>query len=116
MSETGFSVLMRQEDFDAFAVLSGDDNPIHVDPAYAAKTSFEKTVAHGMYLFSHMEKLLRMIAPDRQPVATRLMFPAPARAGDNVTFHGAYDDHQTIAKLVATRDDGEVVCRLECDF
>ena len=40
-----------QADFDQFAALSGDDNPIHVDPDYAATTRFGSTVAHGMLLY-----------------------------------------------------------------
>jgi len=34
-------------DFDRFARLTGDDNPIHCDPVFAATTHFGATVAHG---------------------------------------------------------------------
>jgi acyl dehydratase len=40
-----------QAEFDAFARLSGDDNPIHVDPEFSARTRFGRTVAHGMLLY-----------------------------------------------------------------
>jgi len=35
-------------DVQAFAELSGDRNPMHLDPAFAARTSFGRPVAHGM--------------------------------------------------------------------
>ena len=41
-----------QRDFDRFAALSGDDNPIHVDPEFAGRTRFGRTVCHGMLLYS----------------------------------------------------------------
>ncbi|NDJ34144.1 MAG: hypothetical protein GYB64_05715, partial [Chloroflexi bacterium] len=41
-----------QADFDLFAELSGDDNPIHVDPTFSARTRFGRTAAHGMMLYS----------------------------------------------------------------
>ena len=40
-----------QDDFNRFAALSGDDNPIHVDPEFSARTKFGRTVAHGMLLY-----------------------------------------------------------------
>lgn len=38
---------LRQADLDAWADLSGDHNPLHNDPAYAAGTAFGATIAHG---------------------------------------------------------------------
>ena len=46
---------LTQQDFDLFAKLSGDSNPIHVDPEFSARTRFGKTVSHGMLLFSKEE-------------------------------------------------------------
>ena len=39
-----------QEEFDLFARISGDDNPIHVDPEFSARTRFGRTVSHGMLI------------------------------------------------------------------
>ncbi len=41
-------VQVTAEAIDAFAELSGDENPIHLDEAYAAETMFGGRVAHGM--------------------------------------------------------------------
>lgn len=35
-------------DVQAFAELSGDRNPMHLDPAFSARTPFGRPVAHGM--------------------------------------------------------------------
>ena len=41
-----------QSDYDRFAALSGDDNPIHVDLEYSAASVWRRPVAHGMFLYS----------------------------------------------------------------
>lgn len=37
-----------QEMVNEFAHISGDNNPIHLDPVYAATTIFKKPIMHGM--------------------------------------------------------------------
>jgi acyl dehydratase len=74
-----------QRDFDRFAVLSGDDNPIHVDPAFAARTRFGRTVAHGMLLYSAISAALAYAheKPDRSSPSTELRRPVRFGAGDD---------------------------------
>ncbi|AOZ06848.1 MaoC/PaaZ C-terminal domain-containing protein [Cupriavidus malaysiensis] len=78
--------VLAQEDFDRFAVLSRDDNPIHCDPAFARATHFGATVAHGMLLFSLLcAQIRRSIPRPVLPIAQTLMFPRPTFVGDGVT-------------------------------
>lgn len=44
---------LTANDIRAFAKLSGDFNPIHVDEAYAATTPFGRTIAHGLLILAH---------------------------------------------------------------
>ncbi|WP_454742031.1 MaoC/PaaZ C-terminal domain-containing protein [Cupriavidus necator] len=75
--------VLTQRDFDRFAALSRDDNPIHCDPAFARGTHFGATVAHGMFLFSLLcAHTWRRLPGPALPVGQTLMFPTPAFVGD----------------------------------
>ena len=37
-----------QDEVQRFAELTGDNNPLHLDAAYAATTSFKRPIIHGM--------------------------------------------------------------------
>lgn len=73
---------LTQADFDAFAQLSGDHNPIHVDSGFAAHTPFGTTVAHGMLLFTLLRGVLARHYPGARLQTQELMFPAPSHADD----------------------------------
>jgi 3-hydroxybutyryl-CoA dehydratase len=99
-----------QADFDRFAALSGDDNPIHVDPAFSAETRFGRTVAHGMLLYSALWALIRRHFPGAVQETQELMFPAPTYADEPVRLEidvvarpspGTVD---LAARIVAARD------------
>jgi acyl dehydratase len=74
------------EDVVRFARLSGDDNPIHVDPAFAAATRFGRPVAHGQLLATVLRGLLETLAPDCRQRDQQLMFPATAFVGEALRF------------------------------
>ncbi|MCB9135880.1 MAG: MaoC family dehydratase [Anaerolineales bacterium] len=101
-----------QADFDRFAALTGDDNPIHVDPAFAARTRFGKTVAHGMFLYSHLCAALTRFFPGYEQVEQEMMFPNPTFAGEPVTFHLTVTETDPArgwinVQTTVTRADGE---------
>jgi 3-hydroxybutyryl-CoA dehydratase len=73
-----------QEDFDRFAELSGDDNPIHVDPAFAANTHFGGTVSHGMLLYSVLSAALKQHIPGAQQLSHEMMFPTGTHTGEEI--------------------------------
>lgn len=74
-----------QRDFDRFAALSGDDNPIHVDPAFAARTRFGRTVAHGMLLYSTICRALTdALGPGFSQREQDLMFVTPTYTGEEI--------------------------------
>ncbi len=79
--------VLDQSDFDRFAALSGDDNPIHVDPAFSAQTKFGRTVAHGMLLYSLVCGVLgdQLPGPGTLQLEQELMFPYPTYVGEQVS-------------------------------
>ena len=73
-----------QEDFDLFAEISGDDNPIHVDAEFSANSKFGRTVSHGMLIYTKLWGLLKQNIPDAMQTYQEVMFPAPTYAGDQI--------------------------------
>ena len=107
----------RQADFERFALLSGDDNPIHVDPEFAARTGFGRTVAHGMLLYSRVWALIASARPGARHVGQTLMFPAPAYADEELEVRIEPRGETIYAVCVArVRDSTQVLtgkCTLE---
>ena len=52
------SRFMTLESLRSYAAASGDHNPIHTDPAFAATTPFERPIAHGMLLLAYVMEML----------------------------------------------------------
>jgi len=104
-----------QADFDRFARLSGDNNPIHVDPVFAARMPFGRTVAHGLLLCSVLRGLIEQLLPGRRLVGQSVMFPAPTFAGERMCFTAAVtgaDNRGARVKLEVLRvEDGTVTCQ-----
>lgn len=77
-----FAHTPTQDEFDLFARLSGDDNPIHVDATFAARSRFGRPVAHGMKLYALIWSRIRRALPVGRHLEQQLMFPNPAYAGE----------------------------------
>ena len=81
---------LSQDKIDRYARASGDFNPIHVDPAFAAQTPFGGTIAHGMLLLAYLSEMLT-VAFGRAWLAggrLKIRFKGAARPGDVVTARG----------------------------
>ena len=50
-------------DLTLFAAVTGDFNPIHFDPIYAAGTPFRERIAHGMILAGLISGVIGMKQP-----------------------------------------------------
>lgn len=75
------------DDIRAFAAVSGDTNPAHLDPEYAADTLFHGVVAHGMWGAALISALLgtKFPGPGTIYLEQHLQFTKPVHIGDTLT-------------------------------
>jgi acyl dehydratase len=102
--------ILTQADFDAFAALSGDDNPIHVDEAFSAASKFGRPVAHGVLLISILAGLVTRMRPGARIVRQQIRYPAPTFAGEPLVFEAVLREGADIFECRVTRADGVVSC------
>jgi 3-hydroxybutyryl-CoA dehydratase len=97
---------ITQEKINAYALAGGDGNPLHTDPAFAANTQFEGTIAHGMLLLAYVSEMLTAAFGEDWLRGGRLKvrFRAVARPGDTLTADGT----------VTGVEGGKTVCAIEC--
>jgi 3-hydroxybutyryl-CoA dehydratase len=74
-------------DIEAFADVTGDNNPVHLDADYAATTSFGERIAHGMLSAGYISAVLGTTLPGPGAIylSQALRFKRPVRIGDAVT-------------------------------
>jgi 3-hydroxybutyryl-CoA dehydratase len=104
------------EDVRAFAVVSGDNNSVHLDEAYAATTPFKQRIVHGMLTASLISAVLGCDFPGMGTIylGQNLSFKAPVYIGDTVTATVElvkFREDKRIAtfKTTCTKADGTVV-------
>jgi len=71
----------------AFAEISGDTNPVHIDPEYAKGTIFKENIAHGILVTGLISKILGCDLPGYGAiyVSQQVSFLRPVKIGDEIT-------------------------------
>jgi 3-hydroxybutyryl-CoA dehydratase len=84
--DASYERTVSEADIVSFAEVSGDTNPVHLDPDYAAGTIFKERIAHGMLTASYVSTVFgtRLPGPGAIYVSQTLNFRAPVRIGDTV--------------------------------
>ena len=104
------SKVVIQEDIKMYAKASGDHNPLHQDPVFAASTHFGRIVAHGMLVLAYVSEMMTQ-AFGRHWLETgglKTRFRAPVYPGDRVATFGE------IVKLVEENGDVHLTCYIGC--
>lgn len=95
-----FERMVSGEDVRGFVEISGDKNPLHIDPVYAETTPFKRPIVHGMLLGSFCSTLVGMHLPGKRCVylSQTLAFKKPVYVGDVIVVRGV-----VVAKSLSTR-------------
>lgn len=72
---------------EAFAEVTGDNNPVHLDADYAATTPFKERIAHGMLSAGYISAVIgtKLPGPGAIYMSQQLAFRRPVKIGDEVT-------------------------------
>ena len=82
-----FSKTITEHDVYAFAGLSGNFNPVHVDEEFARNTRFKGRIAHGLLAAGLISTVIGTALPGANAVylAQELVFKSPVMLGDTLT-------------------------------
>lgn len=78
---------ITEADVRRFVDMTGDDNPLHVDPAFAETTAFKDVVVHGMLGASFLSTVIGTQLPGTGAlwISQSMEFLLPVRLGDQLT-------------------------------
>ncbi len=117
-----YSRTIEAADIAAFARISGDDDPVHTDPDFAARTAFGRCIAHGAHVMGLLSTTASMMS--RRSVARgatgtpvsagydRIRFTRPVFAGETLTARYVIEEvdearGRTRARLEVVNQDGQ---------
>ena len=107
---------LKLQDIQAFAAVSGDTNPAHLDPEYANATLFHGVIGHGMWSGALISSLLGTVFPGPGTIylEQNLRFSKPVRIEDTlqvtVTCISKNDEKKTLElDCTVTNQKGERV-------
>ena len=93
-----------------FARLSGDHNPVHLDPDHARAAGFDDVIVHGMNVLGAAARAAHVFAPAGSMLrALDVRFAKPVLPGQTVSHAGSVKERPEGIKvsLTATLDDEE---------
>lgn len=85
------TMIASRETVEAYAALTFDYNPLHLDEAFAAGTPFGKPIAHGtLALNLLLQAIAKSLEDHRHQAGQRLdiRFAAPVKVGDTMRTGG----------------------------
>lgn len=103
---------VTQDSIRAYADITDDYNPLHLDEEFAAKTPMKGVIAHGtMSLSLIWQSLTATFGIDKtKDMSVTIRFKKPVRPGDSLSSHGTLrDDKPDTYDVWVQNQDGERV-------
>jgi phosphate acetyltransferase len=108
--------ILKQNDIELFAVMSGDVNPAHVDADFANSDMFHKVIVHGMWGGALISAVLGTELPGPGTIyqSQNLNFRQAVGLGDKITVcvtvtDKSADDHHVTLRCICTNQNNEIV-------
>ncbi len=104
--EASMSRVVTEADIVAYAALSGDYNPVHLDADYAARTPFKARIAHGILSAGYISALfgMKLPGPGSIYISQTLTFKGPVKIDDRV------ETKVTLIELIAEKKRAKFDC------
>lgn len=107
---------LTEQDIELFALVSGDVNPAHLDPDYAASGMFHHVIAHGMWGGGLISAVLGTLLPGPGTIylSQSLSFRGPVAIGDVITAtvtvrEKRADKQHVLLDCLCQNQDGKIV-------
>ena len=111
---------ISEADIVAFAEISGDHNPLHLDAEFAARSRFGQRIVHGALVSSLISNVIGNQLPGQGSIylSSSLKFRAPTFIDDTITATATIlsirqDKPIYVLACVCSNQHGEVVCQGE---
>ena len=105
---SSFEKTITDKDIQAFAAITGDTNPVHLDDEYAATTPFKARIAHGMMSAGLISTVL----------GTQLPGPGCIYLDQQIKFRAPVFIQDTVVATVTVEDinqrRGRVTLKTQC--
>lgn len=104
-STATFTRTWNNEDIEAFAKVSGDFNPLHMDSEYAEHSKYKQRIVHGMLNASLFSTLVGMYLPGKRCLylSQSLFFKEPVFINDSLTITGTVVAKSNVTQLLTIR-------------
>lgn len=102
----------EENEISAFAGISGDHNPLHMDETYAKTSGFSNRIAHGFLIGAKVSGLIGMKLPGKNCLLLeqKLSYPNPVYMGDRILLRIEVSSIHKELGIIELKATGEKLC------